>query len=568
MNALSEFGKQIAKLFETMTPSARIMAGLMVGVIVISLGWIFNSQQSAPGYHYLFGGRNFSDADLDMMEAAFSDTGLREFDRVGSRIRVPAEQKDAYLKALSAGDALPKEWGGIMDAALKDQSPWDSNWQRETGVQFAKEREVSNLIRRMPGIEFAAVDYDEQRTGFARNTLRTCSVSVQAMRNSPLPVETLKMISKMVQAHFAGLSDATVTVTDLGGGQSYRGSENPLAAEENIYLKIQREFERAYTEKLAELLRNYGDIQLAVNVELDPRMVEDVEKLKLDPTAVTVSSNESRKDLENIKPAPAGQPGAASNGVANQPQSINGNVAGQSSNSKQSEAVEKRIVGHEATITRMAGLVPRKVSIAVGIPESYYQKVWQVRAMRANPDPKATPVPPTAAELTQLQTEIQGTVRAAVEGMPIGIREGDDRLPFVNVYSYTDIPLPEIAPPSMTEQATDWLADSWSTLALLAVVLVSLGMTFSWIRSQKPNETDGKFADGFGLDMPDLTDELSLSSSASEGLGSDDDALDGGKRKPTFDLSGGEIKEDLSTLIKENPDAAVNLLKAWIGEAV
>lgn len=566
MNILTDFGTQIAKLFESMTPSARIMAGLMVGVIVVSLGWIFTAQQST-NHQYLFGGRDFSDAELDSMEAAFSDAGLREFDRVGKRIKVPADQKDIYLKSLSAAEALPKEWGGYTEQALGNPNPFASNFSVAKEIEFAKERDVASVIKMIPTIEFASVDYDEQRTGFARNTLRTCSVSVRARNNSAVAPETLKLIARHVQGHFAGLTEENLTVTDLGGGQSYRGSGDPLGTTDHPYLQAQKAYERDYEEKVARVLSNYGDVHLAVNVELDPRMTEESERLQYDPTAVTVETTESRKDQENTKPAPAGQPGAASNGVANQPQSINSNVAGPTSNSKQSEAKERRVLGHEALVTRTAGLVPKKVTISVGIPESYYIKVAQYRAMRDSPDAQDPPAPPTAAELAALKTEVEQSVRAAVEGMPVGIREGDDRLPYIKVYSYTDLPLPELPGPSFADTATGFLAESWSTLALLAVVLVSLGMTFSWIRSQKPGEADAEFADGFGLDIPSLADELSLSSAGGDGLEGDGETEEG-RRKPAFDLTGGEIKDDLSSLIKENPDAAVNLLKAWIGDAM
>ena len=182
-----------------------------------------------------------------------------------------------------------------------------------------------------------------------------------------------------------------------------------------------------------------------------------------------------------------------------------------------------------------------------------------------NPDATEPPGNPTDADLTPIKSEIEANIKAAVAGIPAGIREVDDREPYVQIYSYTDLPLPEIPEPSMAETATSWLAESWSTLALLGVVLLSLGMVFSWVRSQKPGENDARFADGFGLEVPDLTDELVLGEDG-EAIGPDGQPVEG-RRKPALDLTGGEMKEDLSTLIRENPDAAVNLLKAWIGEA-
>ncbi len=56
------------------------------------------------------------------------------------------------------------------------------------------------------------------------------------------------------------------------------------------------------------------------------------------------------------------------------------------------------------------------------------------------------------------------------------VREGDDRFPLVTYYDYVDLPLPEMPKPAMSAVALGWLSESWSTLALLAVVFVSLFM--------------------------------------------------------------------------------------------
>ncbi len=565
MNVLNEFGKQLKSLFESLTPASRIMAGLMLGVILVSLGWIFAAQQTTS-YEYLFGGRDASDGELEKWEATFGESKLRDYERIGNRIKIPSAKKDLYLKALAGADLLTKEQGEYVLNSLDNGGIFESNMKTEIRSRTAKEQEVSAILRHIPGISVAAVQYDEHREGFARNTVSVCSVAVKGHGNTPIPMATLKVIADKVQATWAHLKADNITVTDLGAAQSFRGSSDFNSIEQNPYLRAQRQWQDMYTEKVGNLLQHYGPVQLDVNVELDPKLLEESEKLQYDPTAVTLQTSESRKDLENQKAAPAGPPGAASNGVSNQPQSINNVAAAQTSNVKESEANERRVAGHEAIVTKMAGLVPTKVSVTVGIPDSYYRKIWAFRTARDNPDPNAEPASPTPAELTALKTEVEGSVRAAVEGIPVGIREGDDRKPFMNIYSYTDLPLPEIAEPTFTETATTWLAGSWSTLALLAVVLISLGMMFSWIKSQRGAEVDQKFADSFGLQVPDnFSDELDVD--GEDAIGPDGLPVNGGRPKPSFDLTGGEIKEDLSTLIKENPDAAVNLLKSWIGEA-
>jgi flagellar M-ring protein FliF len=570
MNALNEFGKQISDLFASMTPQARVMAGLMLGMIVVSLGWIISSGNSTQ-YEYLFGGKSFSDAELERWEATFGESQLRDYDRVGKRIRVPAGQKDLYLKALSSANVLPKEWGGYIDAAMQSGGPFDPKNLIDFRNETARERELANIIKRTPGIEFAAVEFDQQQTGFARNTDRVCSISVQGLSNTAIPVRTLKAIAEMVMASFAGLKKESIVVTDLGTMQTYRANDDPNSSEENPYLKAQLEFESSYHDKISRILEGpFGTFQLGVNVKLDPKLMEESEQLKYDPAAVTLQTIESRRDLDNTKGAPAGVPGSATNGVSNQPQSVSSTASNQISKTKESEASEKRVASHEATVTRMAPMVPVMVNVSVGLPDSYYDKVWAIRFVRENPD-KVDEVPPrpTPLELTALKAETETAIQAAVEGIPVGVRQGDESKTFVKVYSYTDMPPPEYPEASLAQNAVAWLTESWSTVALLLIVLVSLGMMFSWVKSQSSGEeVERRFAEGFGLQVPDnIADELELSGETEETFAEDGTPIPGSRAKPAFELSGEEIKDDLSSLIKENPDAAVNLLKTWIGEA-
>ncbi len=545
-----------------MTPSARIMAGLMLGVIVISLGWIVGSQSSST-YETLLGGVVLTNAELDRIETAFGDAQLRDYQREGRQIRIPSSEKDQYLKALSDAKALPKEWGSETDRALQDGNVFESVTKFDARFQASREREFANNLRRMPGIEFAAVEYDEQRRGFARQTDQVCSIQVQGPFNDPVPESIMKRIAAAASTFFAGLPEGNVSVFDLGTGNFFRPSDDPHGIDENPVLVAQQQWEEYYYGKVSSVLKDYGAVELMVNVELDPTLAEETEKLSYDPTAVTVQSTESRRDSENAKAVPAGPPGSDINGIGMKPASLSSNATGQSSKTKESEANERRVAGHDALRKRTAGLIPKKVSVSIGIPDSYYREVLVHRFLLKNSTMTAADMPEaTPVELAALKAEIDVSVRSAVEGIAVGIREGDDRKPYVNVYAYTDLPLPEFPAPTLAENALGWLSQSWSTLALMAIVLISMGMMFSWVKSQGDSAADQRFAEGFGLEVPaNMKDELELSGAEADGEGGT------GRAKPTFDVSGEEMKEDLSTLIKDNPDAVVNLLKSWIGDA-
>ena len=177
---------------------------------------------------------------------------------------------------------------------------------------------------------------------------------------------------------------------------------------------------------------------------------------------------------------------------------------------------------------------------------------------------KAADVPPFADEdFKKLKDEAEASVKSAISGMLKQVREGDDRFPMVTVYNYADFPLPEIPKPAMSAMAMGWLAESWSTVALLVVVMTSLFMMMGWVKAQTNSPRDREFAQGFGIEVPaSASDELDLGETGSQAKSEEDS-----QERPKFQVTGGEMKEDLSSLIKENPEIAVNLLKAWIGDA-
>jgi flagellar M-ring protein FliF len=563
MNFLNEIGKQIRDLFASMTPSARIMAGLMVAVVVISLGWILSGGASGPKTEYMFGGRNATDAELSSMEVAFGNAGLGDYERVGQRIKIPSAKKSDYLKAISSSKALPGDFKSPIETALDSNGPFDPQSTLDRKYEYAKQQLLENTIKRHAGIQTAIVNYDEKRVGFAKKREQVCSIAVQGLNGAPVPQMLLKNFARLATKTFAGLTLENISVTDMSTSTGYFGSSGE-SAEENAYFIAQTTWENYFEQKVNALLTDFN-AKVAVNVTLDPTMKTQSEQLQYQQQPVAISSLTLSKNSENTKAAPGGQPGAGPNGVSNQAASVNTAAAGQNSKVKETQENQKSIAGHEATVKTQAGLVPKSVYVTIGIPESHYRKVALQKFRLNNPGKPDSDAPtPTDQELTDIRTAEENAVRSAVEALPVGAREGDDRKALVKVYNYIDLPEPEVLGPTMADNTLAWVSESWSTLALIGLVLVSLGMMFSWMKSPVAGTgVDKQFAEGFGLEIPSIPlDQMDI---GDDGEGSVDE--DGRRRPPALEVTGTEMKEDLSTIIKENPDAAVNLIKSWIGEA-
>src|SRR5688500_12924761 len=136
MDFLNTAYSQLSDLFRSMTLGARITAGLLLTVVVVSLAWLFQ-HQVAGGDTYLLGGHSFSSGDLVAAQAAFSKAGLNDFEVVGTQIRVPRQQQYAYVAALADDKALPADWNRFLTKSLDSNNPFMSAGERETRLRVA-----------------------------------------------------------------------------------------------------------------------------------------------------------------------------------------------------------------------------------------------------------------------------------------------------------------------------------------------------------------------------------------------------------------------------------------------
>ena len=107
MNFLNDFSKQMRDMFMSLTPAARLVAGILVVAVAVSTAFLFQGTSSAPT-DYLFNGQSFKESEIQAMEVAFSKASLRNYEVVGSRIKVPSSEKDQYIKSLDDNNALPR----------------------------------------------------------------------------------------------------------------------------------------------------------------------------------------------------------------------------------------------------------------------------------------------------------------------------------------------------------------------------------------------------------------------------------------------------------------------------
>jgi len=546
MNFIQQLIAPIRESFLAMPMQSRVIAGMLVATILLGLGLLVRGNGSQEG-EYLFGGRTLGENEVDSVELAFSQAGLKSWTREGRRIKIPSDTRNEYLAALQESATLPMELRSSIQTAIDKASAFESSEQRQAREMHAKEQDLGNKITAFPEVRWASVEYDRgERFGMSRQRTQAASVVVSPEGNESLTKARINMIKDLIRGSFAGMTSEDVVVIDTNASGSLAlDDEDPM-------LRKRLEEEATYEQKIQKTLVGYGPIRVAAYAEIDPTMGVEKTTLKYDAERTTLSEYSKKVDSESNRPAQGGVPGTAPNAIGNRATSLE--QTEQISKSKADEREANGVVGQQYEQSRMASFQVRRVRVSVGIPASYYDKILLQDFLRENPGKTAADAPKaTLAQLqdkrTETQTRIQGAVTPLLPPLPVG----EDPFPLVQVWDYPDLPDPVTESPSSTGQAMTWLANSWQSLAMIGLAVIAILIAKSALSTGSNNPAPG-FNEGFGLELPVVVDE-----SANEPARGD--------QPDGMQITGGSLKEELVRLVENNPDVAANVLRAWITEA-
>ncbi|PHQ36062.1 flagellar M-ring protein FliF C-terminal domain-containing protein [Rhodopirellula bahusiensis] len=537
---------QFRSIYSTMPVPSRIIAGLLLTAIIVAMGFLVRGS-STPSSEYLLGGRSFSERDLDAAEVAFGNADLRGWTREGRRIKIPIESRSEFLKALESSASLPLSLRTSVQAAIEKASPFESNEQRVARERNAKLLDIARSIMMFHEVRTARVEYDlGERMGLSRARPQSASVTVEPEGIAPLSRDRVMQIKELVRAAFAGMSTDDVVVTDTNGSSSF-----DLADDDDPLSRKRREEEERFEMKIRNHLMGYGKIHVATHVEIDPTMSTETASLSYEDQPTTLNETSRKRETESSRPMPGGVPGAQTNALSsNRPVKLD--ATAQTSKTKEDERTSNRVAGQEYSTTRMAGLPVKRVKVSIGLPRSYYKKVWTKQQLETNPDQTVDDIKQMeTTDLVTLKEQTETEIQQAVTALLPDVAAGEDRFPLVQVWDYIDLPEPALDSPATTAIALSWLSDSWQTLAMLGLAAAALLIARSSVKSLSGNADPTDFKEGFGLELPAPPVAVEEQSEKVEAM----------------EITGGSLQDELVALVEDNPEVAANVIRSWVGEA-
>jgi len=559
MDFLNKAYGQVADLFKSMTPTARLTTGLLVAVIGISLLFLFR-QQTETADELLFGGRTLTDEEIANMSAALAKADLNGWDTEGNRLRVPRGKRHTYIAALFENNAMPQDSGSAWEKMLTEHTLWDNRKMGELRARYASEKDLAFTIRELTGIDAAAVKIEEiMNDAFPPRPRRRAAVTVKASGTVPLDANQVRMIRELV-AYGGGIALSDVVIIDSNGRRSYTGppKDGDISGDQNAYADTQRRYEQEFKQKIVDTLSVYPNATVNVYVELNQTLEDRTTQIKYDEKPTPVKTRTASTDERSVTSPNAGRVGVEPN-IGNRAVAVSNSPETESTITESIEEAENTS-GVTQQITVKPGLVPTLVAVTIGIPKSYFKQVW----IQQNPTPEGEePAVPTPAELQAIEAQeivkIQDQVTQLIPKAP----QGEDTFPRVKVTPYTDLPMPEPPAPSLVDAAGVWFASNWQTLAMLGVALFGVVFLRGMIRSAQDST----------MSAAETKNEASRRNAelnqGDEGDENEDDESVGinNSLRGRFQSSGRSLRDELTELVREDPDGAASVLQNWITEA-
>jgi flagellar M-ring protein FliF len=564
MDFLNQASAQITNLFRSMSVGARIVAALLLTVIVVSLAYLFNHQFAGPDA-YLMGGEPIPREEINNIVGVLGKAGLTNFEVEGTRIRVPRGQEATYMAALVDNNALPGEYGSYLRQALSEAGTFGSKARQAELIKAARQKELARVISGFNGIKSAAVFYEVQEGhGFKRESKYSASVSVSTIGGKRLDPSTVATIRRIVAPAISpNMAPESVVVADMDTNYSYpatKPGEVGVGAE-NMYVQNKTAFEELWTDKILTQLGHIPGVIVTCNVDLDKQIEHELQKSQFDPKPVAISINEESKTSSMQSPQVAGPPGLGSQGGVppNQPVVARAGASGATNDEESSKSTVRNVASQNLEKTVLAGMLPKRVTASIGIPSDYIEQVWQSRnESTAGGQPKM----PSTSDLKTLEAELIQQYQAAVAAI---IQLPDEAAPNpikqVTVHVYDSIQREEFPEPGMADQALAWLGAHWSTLGTGLLGLVSLVMLRSMVRAIPAAESLPA-----PLAIDDETPDEAMAAATN------DTKLPAGKstaasRLKRREKGGPSLREELVEIVREDPDAAANVLRSWINSS-
>lgn len=497
MDAWQRTFDQLRALLRGLSAAQRVsLLAVSVGVLV-GMGWIV-WRSARPSDEFLLGGKNFTADELKETQAALKGAALTQFKVVGQRISVPAREADRYTAAALARQTLPAQFAAEFDRMQSKVNLFTSSEQRRELLEEARKTRLAQILRSIPEIEEAIVEWDRPRQVnlFRPAPQVAAHVSVKPRGGRELSPELVQSLKLFVAGALAGAKTDDVTVVDINTSRVY-GRRSPADAASDRIQALAKQHETEYSSQIARALGHIPDVLVTVNVNLVAEdLGEDSPDSFVNSQIVPVSRR--LRGAGDSRRSRTGQPST----LRSESISVVRAVRGVDLERTESPLDHELEVPVSDSDVEHVGRYRPSVQVGVSVPESYFVALAEARGM--SPGKSLVQDSAFRAALADIKADTQRDVRDKLARLlPQGSDPGE-----ISITTYT----PLKAAAEQTETAPVVVSNSpfgadpthWKLgvgLAICATCLAGVGL---WSRRQTSSEWSPS-STALADDLPSVT---------------------------------------------------------------
>jgi flagellar M-ring protein FliF len=554
--------EQLKTQLAGLSVSNKLLIGLCL-LIMVAVAFFTVANSSKPAMVVLID-QPMTPQEINKVEMQL--TGKHTYKVDGDKILVPAEDAYAIRGELFAAQALPSDTTMAFEELVKANNLFTTEHNAARQWNVATQETLSRMLKYFPYIESGTVIVvPGERAGIGQSMApSTASVTVKVRNNEALSSRQVDAIVSMVAGSVSGLKRQNVNVVD--GQRSYHVQDDGVAMPTEL-LELKKAIEDTLTQKLYTMFSEVPNVKIAVNAVPDMRS-RTQDSQTYDPKGVVHADISETRHTTNTSDGTAqkSEPGVRPN-VGLVADSSNGNHSSSSTSNDTSTSSEARFSKVDEHTQFTPGADLKELTASISLPRSYFVSLYR----RMTKDPKADP------EDDKLKPVIDEQLKAfALRAKNAIGAQSDDQIR-VDWFDDTLAPPPPdvvVAGTGLSAGTVGGLVSQYARQGILAVLaLGALGMMLMMVKRAVPA------AAGEDLDPSVLFGGAGTGGKkrgASAGQFDTDDDVFGEANSGEAVLTGIELDDDtlasrkmvdeVSTMIKENPENAAALVKRWIAK--
>jgi flagellar biosynthesis/type III secretory pathway M-ring protein FliF/YscJ len=467
------------------------------------------------------------------------------------KIMVHADRRIEALSALTFARAMPRLTDDGFQKMLQQMNPFDSADKGDKIWNHHKQEFLSQVIGGMKGVAKADVMIDPTTARrIEGNVEPSASVAISLEDGVGEKQKLVDAAAALLVGSQSGLGYNHVTVVVNGVVQRVHDPDHDQLGSSSDQLEYREKNEAYEEQKVLTEFRHIRGLAVKVTVSLNITSTTQ-DKKEFDAKAVIQKAVKTTEDNDETTGG-AAQPGGESGAVPNMGLPPNAPVASASgpsqTHTKNEEQFQVFVPETRTTSKTPAGLAT-PLGAAVQVPYSFYVKEYKQR----NPGAKE----PTDKDLAPLITDRLDQLRKAVATLLV--LPSPDK---VSIGTYPDV-ADEIVTPAIASSGLSSVSvivgGHAKEIALGTLAVMSLFMATMMVRKGTPATVPAAATQQSAPNPATILAGETLAGEATSG-----GALLDGMELNEDTIKAQQMVDQVSTLVRENPDAAASLVKRWL----